>query len=72
MRVLVTGGAGRIGSQLADALQQEGHAVRVLDLQPANGDFIQGNLADSIVVAQALRDVEVVYHLAWGFFLCRG
>jgi UDP-glucose 4-epimerase len=39
-----------------------------LDLQPANGDFIQGNVADRRLVARAVRDVEVVYHLTWGFY----
>jgi UDP-glucose 4-epimerase len=68
MRVLVTGGAGYVGSHLVDALRQAGHAVRVLDLQPANGDFIRGSVADSSLVAQAVEDVEVVYHLAWGFY----
>lgn len=69
MKVLVTGGAGYVGSHLADALRQAGHAVRVLDLRPANCDFIQGSVADPSLVAQAVRDVEVVYHLAWGFYL---
>jgi UDP-glucose 4-epimerase len=68
MKVLATGGAGNIGSRLVDALRQMGHAVRVLDLQPANGDFIQGSVADPHLVSQAVRDVEVVYHLAWGFY----
>lgn len=47
----------------------------MLDLQPASGehladpgcDFIQGSVADPSLVAQAVRDAEVVYHLAWGF-----
>ncbi|MGA9349557.1 MAG: NAD-dependent epimerase/dehydratase family protein [Anaerolineae bacterium] len=68
MQVLVTGGAGYIGSHLVDALRQAGHAVRALDLRPANGDFIQGSVADPSLVARAVRDVEVVYHLAWGFY----
>ncbi len=67
MEILVTGGAGYVGSHLVDALRQTDHAVRVLDLRPANGDCIQGSVADPNVVAQAIRDAEVVYHLAWGF-----
>jgi len=68
MKVLVTGGAGYVGSHLVDALRQAGHTVRVLDLRPANRDFIQGSVADPSLVAQAVRDVEVIYHLAWGFY----
>lgn len=79
MKVLVTGGAGYIGSHLVDALRQAGHAVRVLDINPASGehladpgcDFIQGSVADPSLVAQVVRDVEVVYHLAWGFLTWR-
>jgi UDP-glucose 4-epimerase len=68
MKVLVTGGAGCIGFHLVNALRQAGRTVRVLDLRPANSDFIQGSIADPNLVAQAVRDVEVVYHLAWGFY----
>jgi UDP-glucose 4-epimerase len=75
MNVLVTGGAGYIGSHLVHALRQAGHTVRVLDLRPPGGerpagpgaDFVQGSVADPDLVAQAVRDAEVVYHLAWGF-----
>jgi UDP-glucose 4-epimerase len=68
MKALVTGGAGYVGFHLVDALRQAGHAVRALDLQPANGDSIQGSVADPSLVAEAVRDVQVVYHLAWGFY----
>jgi UDP-glucose 4-epimerase len=68
MKVLVTGGAGYVGSHLVNALRQAGYAARVLDLRPANGDFIQGSVADPSLVVQAVRGVEVVYHLAWGFY----
>lgn len=66
--VLVTGGAGYIGSHLVDALRQVRHTVRGLDLQPFGRGFIQGNVADPKLVAQAVQDVEIVYHLAWGFY----
>jgi UDP-glucose 4-epimerase len=76
VKVLVTGGAGYIGSHLVAALQQVGHAVRVLDLRPPGEehlasppglDFIQGSVADPSPVAQAMQGVEVVFHLAWSF-----
>ncbi len=68
MKALVTGGAGYVGSHLVSTVRQAGHAVRVLDLRPANGDLIQGSVTDPSLVAQAVRDVEVVFHLAWGFY----
>ena len=79
MNVLVTGGAGYIGSHLVRALQEAGHAVRALDLSPPGGDhpagpgcdFIQGSVADPGLVARAVRNVDVVYHLAWGFLAYR-
>jgi UDP-glucose 4-epimerase len=76
MKVLVTGGAGYVGSHLVNTLRQAGHTVRVLDLKPASGEhlastgyeFIQGSVTDPSLVARAMQDVEVVYHMAWGFY----
>ena len=75
MRILVTGGAGYIGSHLAGALRRAGHAVRVLDLvSPIGGgppdqdrEFVRGSLANPRLIAQVLQDVHIVYHLAWSF-----
>jgi len=75
MNVLVTGGAGFIGSNLARCLAASGAEVRVLDdlstgreenLSGLNGgvDLVVGDIRDPERVASAVRDVEVVYHLA--------
>lgn len=68
--VVVTGGAGFIGSHLADALLAEGRRVRVVDnfvtgrrvLVPAGAELVEGDVND--VAAQAVRGADVVYHLA--------
>jgi dTDP-L-rhamnose 4-epimerase len=77
MRVLVTGGAGFIGSHLVDRFLKEGFQVRVLDnldrkihpygqptYLPANIDFIQGDVTDRHTLLAALRDVDIVSHQA--------
>ncbi len=75
MRVLVTGGAGFIGSHLVEALVRRGHRVRVLDnLSSGNLDnlksvrrrieFVQGDIRDEKKLRKALRGVEVVFHQA--------
>ena len=72
MRVLVTGGAGFIGSSLADAFLSEGHEVRVLDdlstgyigNVPAAAELFEGDVADRQVVAAASAGCELVVHLA--------
>jgi len=79
MRILVTGGAGFIGSHLVDGLIEGGHEVRVFDnLDPqVHGEskripdyltkkieFIPGDMRDYEALKRALKDVEVVFHLA--------
>ena len=73
--VLVTGGAGFIGSHIAAALMAEGARVRVLDdlstghrenIDEIGGDldFINGSVADEQLLNKVLEDVEVVFHEA--------
>jgi dTDP-L-rhamnose 4-epimerase len=77
LNVLVTGGAGFIGSHLTDALVARGHSVRVLDLLVpqvhGNGtaqylnpeaEFIHGDVCDTNVVRRALDGIDVVFHEA--------
>ncbi|KLL09805.1 SDR family NAD(P)-dependent oxidoreductase [Protofrankia coriariae] len=75
MRVLVTGGAGFIGSHVVDALIGAGHTVRVLDaLLPAvhrtkpeindAAEFLVGDVTDRATVEAALGGVEAVCHQA--------
>ncbi|MCD4750713.1 MAG: NAD-dependent epimerase/dehydratase family protein [Thermoanaerobaculales bacterium] len=72
-RVLVTGGAGFIGSHLSDAILKHGFEVTILDnlhtgirgQVPAGADFIEGDVRDSDAVARAFEtEPEIVCHLA--------
>ena len=71
-RILVTGGAGFLGSHLVDALLHEGHAVRVLDdLSSGNREnlsrqieFIYGDVTDPATVEQAFDGIDACLHLA--------
>jgi UDP-glucose 4-epimerase len=70
MLTLVTGGAGFIGSNLADELLAQGHEVRILDdlstgfaenLSP-DALFFEGDICDEELVAKAVDGVEIVFH----------
>ena len=76
-KVLVTGGAGFIGSHLVDSLIAKGHQVRILDsiVPQVHGDkipahlnkeaeFIQADVCDAEAVKKALDGIEVIYHEA--------
>lgn len=77
MKILITGGAGFIGSCIARKLIFGGHFVRILDnlspqihsdkpawLSGPDVDFMLGSVSDRSVLVQALRDIDVVIHLA--------
>src|SRR5215211_3630965 len=79
MNILITGGAGFIGSHLGDELVARGHHVRALDLlapqvhgedreRPAylgaDVELIRGDVRDSAAVRRALEGIDVVYHFA--------
>jgi nucleoside-diphosphate-sugar epimerase len=76
MRVLVTGGAGYVGSTLVPLLLERGHQVRVLDSLVHGGDsllgvwthpafaFQRGDLRDPVAVQAAVAGMEAVVHLA--------
>lgn len=77
--ILITGGAGFIGSHLADELLRQGHRVRVLDSLSAqvhgenaqrpdylhqDVEFIQGDVRDSAAVRSSLAGVDAVFHFS--------
>jgi dTDP-L-rhamnose 4-epimerase len=79
MRILITGGAGFIGSHLADELLRAGHEVRALDALcpqvhgPDAGrpsylspevELLEGDVRNPAVVRRALAGVDAVYHFA--------
>ncbi len=76
-QILITGGAGFVGSHLADGLLKAGHHVRILDdLTPQvhqaglpdylsrNVELIVGDVRDPSRLTEALRNVDVVFHFA--------
>lgn len=76
MKILVTGGAGYVGSILVPMLLEQGHHVRVVDWLAHGGEpllqvwsnpnfeFQKGDLRDESVRRKALKDIDAVVHLA--------
>jgi UDP-glucose 4-epimerase len=76
-KVLVTGGAGFIGSHMVDRLMKMRYLVRVIDdlgagslenvkgwLKDPHFDFVHGDLKDLVVAEKAVDGIEVLFHLA--------
>jgi len=76
-KILVTGGAGFVGSHTVDALLREGHSVRVFDnlsdqvhrgIVPEylsrEAEFVRGDVRDIEALCKAVAGVDVVYHFA--------
>lgn len=77
MKALVTGGAGLIGSHIADLLLEKGHEVRILDNLakpthlrgrpdwiPAEAEFLEGDVRNRDDLDRALESVDWVFHQA--------
>lgn len=76
-KVLITGGAGFVGSHTADALLEAGHEVRIFDnltsqvhraglfsYIPKGAEFVLGDMRNLAQVRKAVQDVDVIFHLA--------
>ncbi len=77
MRALVTGGSGFIGSNIVKFLVDHGYYVRVIDnlssgyiiniasfITDRKVEFVGGDIRDYLVLNKAMKDVDVVFHLA--------
>jgi dTDP-L-rhamnose 4-epimerase len=75
--ILITGGAGFVGSHLADALLAAGHQVRIFDnlthqvhgekgpnYLSSEAELVCGDIRDAAAVRRALEDIDTVFHLA--------
>lgn len=76
-KILITGGAGFVGSHLADALLDAGHEVRIFDCLspqvhasttpgylPRDVELMTGDMRDASALREAVDDVNVIFHLA--------
>lgn len=72
-KYVITGGAGFIGSHIAEHLSKEGHQVTILDslrtgfednLNGLNVDFVQGDIRDESLVNEVVKGASGIFHLA--------
>ena len=73
MKILVTGGAGFIGSHIVELFQDQAEEIRVLDnlrsgflhnIAPFKHTFIEGSIMDKAILRKAMEGVDYVFHLA--------
>lgn len=69
MKILVTGGAGFLGSHVCDALSDSGHEVTIFDIRPSpykrdDQEMIVGDLLDQEFLNLAAADKDAIYHFA--------
>jgi UDP-glucose 4-epimerase len=69
LKTLVTGGAGFLGSHVADALSEAGHQVTIFDTKPSpylrkDQTMQVGDIMNEELLAETLRGIDVVYHFA--------
>ena len=78
--ILVTGGAGYVGSLLVPQLLAQGHNVTVYDIMYFGDDFlpksnsglksIRGDIRDTAKLAEALKGIDAVHAIAAKFQVC--
>jgi len=73
MKCLITGGAGFLGSHIAQQLAEEGHEIRVLDnfssgsrnnLSGIDAELMDGDIRDTDALARACRGTDCIFHMA--------
>lgn len=72
MNILITGATGLLGGHLIQALQQRGEQIRALVLPSENADkllaqgvdVMRGDVTDATTLAPAVRDIDIIFHLA--------
>jgi UDP-glucose 4-epimerase len=77
MRILVTGGAGFIGSHLCERLTSEGHKVTAIDnfstgnalnlnglAESSNFNLVEGSILDTTILHPLVKDAQYIFHLA--------
>lgn len=68
-KVVIFGGSGFLGSHVADALIENGYAVKIFDIKPSpylkpGQEMIVGDILDEKLVVKTLKDADIVYNFA--------